>query len=123
MPSRRTSAPARARSGTAPGPAEVRAELERRLAELPGLTRRPSRFGDSFSYFVAEREIAHFHGDARMDVRLTREAIPELKAAGRLDGRVRTRGPSAQWASVTLGSTSDIAYAVELVEEAVRANA
>jgi Family of unknown function (DUF5519) len=100
----------------------VRAELEKRLQALPLLTRRKSRFGDAHSYFLADREIAHFHGDGRMDVRLTRERIRELKAEGPLDIRIRTRGPSADWAAVRVSEEGDLALAVELVEEAIRAN-
>jgi hypothetical protein len=101
----------------------VRADLDLRLSGLPGLDRRLSRHGDSFSYFVAGREIAHFHGDERMDVRLTRGRIPELRAQGRLDSRVRTRGPTAEWIAVRVQDPRDVEYAVGLVEEAMRANA
>jgi hypothetical protein len=100
----------------------VRTELESRLAELPGLDRRPSRFGDALSYFVGDREIAHFHGESRMDVRLTKEEIRRLKSERALDHRVRTRGPSAEWAEVHLTELKDIPYAISLVEEAIRAN-
>ncbi len=78
----------------------VRAELEKRLEGISRLTRRKSRFGESQSYFLADREIAHFHGDQGLDLRLTRERIRELKADGTLDSRVRTRGASAEWATV-----------------------
>jgi len=100
----------------------VRDELERQLVQLPGLLRQRSRYGDSFSYSVGPREIAHFHGDSRMDVRLTKELIREMKHSGTLDPRVKTRGSSANWAEVKLDRESDIALAIELVEEAIRAN-
>ena len=100
----------------------LRQDLEARLTGLPGLTRRPSRHGDSQSYFVADREVAHFHGDGRMDVRLTRERIRQMKAARELDARVVTRGPSADWAAIPIESPSDVALALQLVDEAVRAN-
>jgi hypothetical protein len=103
-------------------PVSIRAELERRLSSLPDLERRPSRYGDSLSYFVGGREIAHFHGDSRMDVRLTREEIRRLKSEQALDHRVRTRGPSADWAEVHVTELKDIPYAISLVEEAIRAN-
>lgn len=98
----------------------VRAELERRLVDLPGLARRRSRFGDAYSYFVGEREIAHFHGDGRLDIRLTRQCIREMKGDGTLDPRVRTRGPSADWATLPLLGDRDLALALELVERAMR---
>jgi hypothetical protein len=101
----------------------AREELEVRLQQIPELGRRPSRYGDSFSYFVADREIAHFHGDGRMDVRLTRERIRLHKAEQPFDERVRTRGPSADWVAVRVSEPGDVALALELVEEAIRANA
>jgi luciferase-like monooxygenase len=100
----------------------IREELEKRLQSLALLTRRKSRFGDSHSYFLADREIAHFHGDERMDVRLTRERIREMKSEGTLDPRVRTRGPSADWAAVRVAEEQDLSLAVQLVEDAIRAN-
>lgn len=100
----------------------ARTDLERRLVELHLLTRRPSRFGDSQSYFVADREIAHFHGDQRMDIRLTKERIPELKSVGVLDSRVKTRGRTAEWVAVTLADSRDVEYVLQLMEEAIRAN-
>jgi hypothetical protein len=100
----------------------VREELERRLFALPDLERRPSRYGHSMSYFVGGREIAHFHGDTRMDLRLTKEGIRRLKSEQALDHRVRTRGSSAEWAEVHVAELTDIPYALSLVEEAIRAN-
>lgn len=73
----------------------LRLDLERRLEGMPELTRRPSRFGDSRSHFVADREIAHFHGARRMDIRLTKERIAEMEPTGVLDSRVKTGGRSA----------------------------
>ena len=96
--------------------------LERRLSGVPDLVRRRSRYGSEHAYFVADREIAHFHGDGRMDVRLTRERIRELKAEGALDPRVRTRGPSADRATVPLSGASDVLLALELVQLAIQAN-
>lgn len=86
------------------------------------MSHRASRFGDSKSYFVADREVAHFHGDQRMDVRLTKERIRLLKEEGSLDVRVRTRGRYAEWASLPLLDERDLALAVEMVLEAIRAN-
>jgi hypothetical protein len=99
-----------------------REELEARLAELPDLTRRQSRYGNGFAYHVGDREIVHFHGDQRMDVRLTREVIRLRKREGGFDQRVTTRGPSADWASVRVQEPGDVALALMLVEDAIRAN-
>lgn len=101
----------------------VREDLERKLLDNPGLNRRRSRYGDAYSYFVGDREIAHFHGDGRMDVRLTHQRIREMKADGTLDRRVKTRGPSANWATLPLDEPRELVLALELIEEAIRANA
>ena len=101
----------------------VRTQLEARLVDSPDLSRKKSRFGDAYSYFLGLREIAHFHGDGRMDVRLTRDRIREMKAEGTLDARVQTRGPTAEWVTVPLIELRDLNLALLLVEEAVRANA
>lgn len=72
---------------------------------------------------MEDTEIAHFHGDQRMDVRLTKERIRELRAQGAFDSRVSTRGPTAHWVAVRVAEEADVAAAVRWVEEAVRANA
>jgi Family of unknown function (DUF5519) len=98
----------------------VREELERRLGETSGLVRLPARRGPGSVYLAGNQEIVHFHGDERMDVRLTRERIPELKAQGAFDERVRTRGPSADWVAVRVSVESDLPMALRLVKEAIR---
>ncbi len=100
-----------------------RAEIERRIAALPGVVRGPSRYGHGSAFRVGGREIAHFHGEHRMDVRLTRARIAEMKADRPLDPRVQTRGPTADWVEVEVSVASDVSLVVSLVEEAARANA
>jgi hypothetical protein len=100
----------------------VRDELERKLAEIPGVDRRSSRRGHGHAYFAGDREIAHFHGDLRLDVRLTRERIRQRVAERTFDGRVHTRGPTADWVAVAIVGGQDITLAVSLVKEAIRAN-
>ena len=100
----------------------VRDELERRLAEIPGVIRRPSRKGHGHTYSVGDREIAHFHGDQRLDVRLTREWIRRRVSERPFDERVHTRGPSADWVAVSVVGDQDLTLALSLVGEAVRAN-
>jgi hypothetical protein len=100
----------------------VRDQLELRIAELPGVVRGLSRYGHGVAFRTGEREIAHFHGGQRLDVRLTRARIRELKSMGPLDPRVTTRGASAEWVEVKFGDESDLPLVLELIEEAVRAN-
>ncbi len=101
----------------------VRALIERRLAAVPGLTARESRYGHGPAFYVGRREVVHFHGDGRMDVRLTAEVIRLRRREGGFDDRVTPEGGARDWVKVRVAAPSDVALAVDLAEEAVRANA
>lgn len=59
----------------------VQSDLDARLQQIPGVMRRAgSRWGDSPSYAVGGREIAHFHADGSLDIRLTRQVIRQMKS-------------------------------------------
>jgi hypothetical protein len=103
-------------------PVSLRDDLERRLTEMPGLIRRPSSRGHGHTYFAGGREIAHFHGDERLDVRLTRDVIGQRKVHRAFDDRVKTRGPSADWVAVRVVEARDVPLALALVGDAVRIN-
>lgn len=100
----------------------VRDELERRLPEISGVARRPSRRGPGHTYFAGDREVARFHGDQRLDVRLTRVRIRRQVSDRGFDERVRTRGRFADWVAVRVAGLHDLPPALSFVEEAVRAN-
>jgi hypothetical protein len=100
----------------------IRAELERELSRIAGVDRHPGRIGRGSTFSVRATEIAHFHGDQRLDVRLTKERIRQHLAEAPFDGRVRTRGPSAEWVAVQVCRPEDIPIAVALVTEARDAN-
>lgn len=103
-----------------------RDEVVRRLAALPGFAAGPARRGHGSPFVAAGVEVAHFHSDGQMDVRLGRVRIQQRKADRSLDPRVRTRGPTADWASVPLGDPACVELAIALAVEAgevARANA
>lgn len=101
----------------------VQPDVDLALTSVPGLVRRPgSRWADGPSYFVGTREVAHWHKDGSLDLRLTSDTIRDLKRANSLDGRVRTRGPTAHWVKLRVRDASDAPLAVSLAELAVRAN-
>jgi hypothetical protein len=58
-----------------------------------------------------------------MDVRLTAGVIQGRRREGELDDRVTPEGGAPNWVKVRVSETKDIALAVVLAEEAVRANA
>lgn len=101
----------------------VRGDIERRLTAVPGLTPRDSRYGHGLAFYVGRREVVHFHGEDRMDVRLTAEVIQRRTREGRFDARVTPEGGAPNWVKVRVSGPSDVALAVVLAQEAVRANA
>ena len=101
----------------------VRGDIERRLTAIPGLTPRESRYGHGLAFYVGRREVVHFHGDQRMDVRLTAGVIERRRREGGPDDRVTPEGGAPNWVKVRVSEARDIALAVVLAEEAVQANA
>jgi len=100
----------------------IREQLELKIRELPGLVPGPSRYGHGSAYRAGGREVAHFHGDSRMDIRITRDVIRDRSAEGGFDARVRTRGDSSEWVEVRFSSSRDFPLVLSLLEEAMRAN-
>ncbi len=100
----------------------LRTELEQRIAAIPGIEQTVSRYAHGMSFALGRREIAHFHGDTRLDVRLTCEEIRKRKSSRTLDPRFVTRGSRSEWVEIRLGDLHDLEFAVSMVEEALRAN-
>ena len=105
-------------------PASARDEFDREATAIRGVSRRAaSRPGHGHSYFVANREIAHFHGEARVDIRLTSAVIRLRLTKGGFEAPVRARSPTANWVAVDLEAPGALPLALNLLKEAVKANA
>jgi hypothetical protein len=96
---------------------DLRAELTGRILRLPGVELRPSGFTGDEAFFARRREVAHFHGDRVLDIRLTRARIRELPA----DARVTLRGAS-DWCEFAFARREDLDRAAELVALAATAD-
>jgi hypothetical protein len=96
---------------------DLRAELTGRILGLPGVEVRRSRFTGDEAFFAGRREIAHFHGNRVLDIRLTRARIRELPA----DRRVTLRGTS-DWCEFAFTRREDLDRAAELVAAAATAD-
>jgi hypothetical protein len=57
-----------------------------------------------------------------MDVRLTAGVIQRRRREGGLDDRVTPEGGAPNWVKVRVSEARDVALAVDLAKEAVRAN-
>jgi hypothetical protein len=73
------------------------------------------------SIHVGTREIAHFHADGNLDVRLTKAAIRERRIALRSDNRVVLRRSASDWLEVRIETAADEAFALDLVADAAAA--
>jgi hypothetical protein len=101
-----------------------RTTLDARLRLIAGVTAKPSRFSDIDSYWVGRTEIAHFHGDDALDVRLTLTEIRARVNALRADPRVELRPTkNADWLAVRFATLEDVEFAVDLVQVAAATNA
>jgi hypothetical protein len=101
-----------------------RTTLDARLRLIAGVTAKPSRFSDVDSYWVGRTEIAHFHDDDALDVRLTHTEIRARLTTLRVDPRVELRpSKGADWLAVRFATLDDVEFAVGLVQVAAAANA
>ncbi len=96
--------------------------LREQIAVLPGVVEGESAFGPGVAYWVDGREVAHFHGDAELELRLTRRQISALRPRLRADDRVLLRKGTSDWLAVSLADESAAELAVELAMLAVQAH-
>ena len=54
---------------------KLRAALSKKIALIKGLEERPSKVAGGSALFFKGKEIAHFHHDTEIDVRLTKKVI------------------------------------------------
>ncbi len=74
------------------------------------------------AYYLHGREIAHFHGDREVDIRLTRLRQRRLNKTLSGDRRVRLRPRPSEWVWVRFSKRPDTDFVMELVKQAVKAN-
>jgi Family of unknown function (DUF5519) len=85
-----------------------------RLAELPGVEKRPSQFHGEPALWIDGREFVHTHGDRWIEVRLTSKLINRLD-----DERAMRRSRTSDWVMVEARHADLI---VELARQALEAN-
>jgi len=98
------------------------ASLDARICSLPGVEKKRSRWGPMTAYCVHGREIAHFHGDHEIDIRLTSPNQRRLAKTLSGDLRVRLRPKPSEWVWVRFSTRRDTDFVIELVKQAVKAN-
>lgn len=96
----------------------LRLELQARILDLPEIDEKKSRFSGEPAFFVGTREVAHFHANKAIDIRVTRKKIRELA----LTKKFPQQQSSADWIEVPFKSEADLPAIVELLEVAAHAN-
>jgi len=97
-------------------------QLTERILALPGVTAGTSRFSANPAFYRGKRELAHFHPDGVIDIRLTKAVIRELELAHADDPRLVLRRSASDWVEFRFTTAGDLDRAVELVEHARAAN-
>jgi hypothetical protein len=98
-----------------------RAFIER-VARVTGAAVGEASLGDGPAVFVGKREIAHFHPDGSLDVRLTKKLIRARHDELRADARVTLRPGASDWLEVSIVTSADTNFAARLATDAVAAN-
>ena len=99
---------------------KLKTALIRQLEQIPGIEGRPSRVAGGASLFFRGKEIAHFHNDHEIDVRLTRRIIRAegLKHPGNSDFHAG-RSASSEWFECRFHSASQVDEVVRLFKLAI----
>ena len=92
--------------------------LERCCDGLDGVVVNEGAFSPGPAIWVGRRRAAHFDGDDKLDVRLTKQLISELRS----DVRVALRPGNSDWIDITIANESDCSFAEGIVHLTIEAN-
>lgn len=99
---------------------KLRSELIKKLERIPGLEDRPSKVAGGSAIFFREKEIAHFHHDYEIDVRLTKKVIRREGLSHPSDSKIhKHRSPSSEWIEIRFKKSKDIDEVVRLFKMAM----
>ena len=79
-------------------------------------------FSDGAAVWAGQTEVAHFHGQSALEVRLTKAVIRERREELRADPRVELRKNASDWLTINVATKADVDDAIALVRDAVAAN-
>lgn len=84
-----------------------------RLLDIPGIEEGANSWGDDTALWVNAKQMANFHRDGTLEIRLTRAVIRELKPRLKDDPRVVLRGGS-DWVGFVVESVDDYEFIREM---------
>jgi hypothetical protein len=89
--------------------------VESLLAEIPGLEERASTVAGGTALFYRSKEIAHFHHDTEIDVRLTKRVIKQEGLEHPSDSLVHAnRAKTSEWMELRYSTAAEVKRVVRL---------
>jgi hypothetical protein len=89
--------------------------LRQQILALPGILEKPHRVSPH-AYYVGRREIAHFHGEIQIDIRLTQAAQAEALARGQAEPHARAA--ASGWVTCRFPEPHSLETVMGLMEQA-----
>jgi hypothetical protein len=102
-------------------PSELKTELIERILSEPLIEFKKSKFSTAPAFFVGKKEIAHFHGNDELDIRVTKPVIKREKFLVAGDKRVRQERQNSDWLQFKFKGEKDLQAAYDLVLKAATA--
>lgn len=100
---------------------KLRNLLVQKLERIPGLEDRPSKVAGGSAIFYKDKEIAHFHHDNEIDIRLTNKVIRKEGLTHPSNSKIhKHRSPNSEWIEVRFRATKDIDEVVRLFRMIVK---
>lgn len=100
---------------------KLRKVLVEKLSRISGLEDRPSKVGGGSAIFYNGKEIAHFHHDNEIDVRLTKKIIRQEGLNHPSDSTIhKHRSPTSEWIEIRFTKVADVDEVVRLFKLALR---
>ncbi|MDF1836755.1 MAG: DUF5519 family protein [Planctomycetota bacterium] len=98
----------------------LRATLIKKLERIPGLEDKPSIVAGGSALFYNGKEIAHFHNDRELDLRLTKPIIKSEGLSHFSDSDIHPRRASgSQWIELRFTKAKEVDEVVRLVKLAI----
>jgi hypothetical protein len=92
------------------------------LGRIPGMLEGESVFSEGLAYWVNGKQVAHFIDDERMELRLTKPVIREMRAPLKADERVELRASASDWIVVRVREEPDMGFIVGLARRVAEAH-
>lgn len=101
--------------------AKLKNILIKNLEKISGLEDRPSIVAGGSAIFYKNKEIAHFHSNNEVDVRLTKKVIKKMGLSQPTDSKFHHhRGPGSEWIELRFRNQNQVEKVVELFKLAVK---